>query len=190
MQGSASPSAAVHQPATPSPAQPPWRAPTLLVATCGWLGRAAFAPGTWGAAAGLPLAVLTGSIAAATAERFASGSDAIRLAVEAGVVAAFCLAGIPLCSQAAALLGRGKDPSAVVYDEFAAMPLTLLVVPPLARTPLVLAAGFVLFRIFDIWKPFPCRRLERLPAGLGIMADDWAAAAWAAAVLAVACRWL
>jgi phosphatidylglycerophosphatase A len=190
MQGSAPPSAAPRQPAAQRPSQPPWHAPTLLVATCGWLGRASFAPGTWGAAAGLPLAVLTGWTAAAAAERFADGSDATRLAVEAAVVVAFCLAGIPLCSQAAAVLGRGKDPSAVVYDEFAAMPLTLLVVPPPARAPLVLAAGFVLFRIFDIWKPFPCRRLERLPAGLGIMADDWAAAAWAAGVLAVASRWL
>lgn len=169
---------------------PPWHAPTLLVATCGWLGRMPFAPGTWGSAAGLALAVLTGCTAVAVADRIAAGSDAIRMLVEAALAAAFCLAGIPLCSQAAEVLGRGKDPGAVVYDEFAAMPLTLLVVPPAARTPLALAAGFVLFRIFDIWKPFPCRLLERLPAGLGIMADDWAAAAWAAGALALACRWM
>ena len=48
--------------------------------------------------------------------------------------------------------------------------------------------AFVLHRLFDITKPFPCRRLERLPAGLGIMADDWGAAAWMAAAL-TACRW-
>ncbi len=113
----------------------------------------------------------------------------MRLVVESCLAAAVCMVGIPLCSEAAALLGRGKDPSAVVYDEFAAMPLTLLVVPPAARTPLVLAVAFVLFRVFDIWKPFPCRQLERLPRGLGIMADDWAAAAWAAVVLAIANRW-
>jgi phosphatidylglycerophosphatase A len=46
----------------------------------------------------------------------------------------------------------------------------------------------VLLRIFDIGKPFPCRQLERLPTGLGIMADDWGAAAWTAACLAIA-RW-
>ena len=140
--------------------------------------------------AGLPLTIVTGSIAATVAERSAAGSDGLRLVVESCLVAALCVVGIPLCSEAAALLGRGKDPSAVVYDEFAAMPLTLLVVPPASRTPLVLAVAFVLFRVFDIWKPFPCRQLERLPRGLGIMADDWAAAAWAAVVLAVASRWL
>jgi phosphatidylglycerophosphatase A len=177
------------QPSTDT-VQPPWLAPTLLVATCGWLGRASFAPGTWGAAAGLPLAIVTGSVAATIAERLASGSDALRLVVETCLVAAVCLVGIPLCSQAADLLGRGKDPSAVVYDEFAAIPLTLLVVPPSSRTPLVLAVAFILFRVFDIWKPFPCRLLERLPNGLGIMADDWAAAAWSALVLAVASRWI
>ena len=50
------------------------------------------------------------------------------------------------------------------------------------------AVAFVLLRIFDIGKPFPCRQLERLPTGLGIMADDWGAAAWTAACLAIA-RW-
>ena len=68
------------------------------------------------------------------------------------------------------------------------LPLALLAIPWAARTPLVLAVAFVLLRIFDIGKPFPCRQLEKLPAGLGIMADDWAAAAWTAGCLAVA-RW-
>jgi hypothetical protein len=68
------------------------------------------------------------------------------------------------------------------------VPLSLLAIPWAARTPLVLAVAFVLLRIFDIGKPFPCRQLEKLPAGLGIMADDWAAAAWTAGCLAVA-RW-
>jgi len=43
-----------------------------------------------------------------------------------------------------------------------------------------LLAGFILFRVFDIWKPFPARRAESLPGGLGIMADDWIAGAYAA----------
>jgi len=43
-----------------------------------------------------------------------------------------------------------------------------------------LFAGFILFRVFDIWKPFPARRAEFLPGGLGIMADDWVAGAYAA----------
>jgi phosphatidylglycerophosphatase A len=53
----------------------------------------------------------------------------------------------------------------------------------------VLAAAFLLHRLFDIGKPPPCRQLERLPRGLGIMADDWGASAWMAACLAAA-RWL
>ena len=43
-----------------------------------------------------------------------------------------------------------------------------------------LLAGFILFRVFDIWKPFPARRAESLPGGLGIMADDWVAGVYAA----------
>ena len=154
----------------------------MLVATLGGLGRVGFAPGTWGAAAGvlLSLAVATG------AARFAAG---VAWPVEAALVAAVCLGGVPYCSRAAAVLGRGKDPGCIVLDEAAAMAATLLVVPPAARTPAVLAVAFALFRIFDIAKPFPCNRCERLPTGLGIMADDWAAAAYAAACLATA-RWL
>jgi phosphatidylglycerophosphatase A len=99
---------------------------------------------------------------------------------------------VPACSRAAARLGLGKDPGAIVFDEAAAMALTLLVVPPAARTPATVAAAFLLFRFFDITKPPPARQCERLPAGLGIMADDWAAAAWAAVALMVARRlgWL
>lgn len=95
------------------------------------------------------------------------------------------LLAVPLCTLAARQLGGLKDPSAVVLDEAAAMPLVLLVVAPEARTWLTLLAAFGLFRLFDITKLPPCRQLERLPDGLGVMADDWAAAAYAAAVLAV-----
>lgn len=95
------------------------------------------------------------------------------------------LLAVPLCTLAARQLGGLKDPSAVVLDEAAAMPLVLLVVAPEARTWLTLLAAFGLFRLFDITKLPPCRQLERLPEGLGVMADDWAAAAYAAAVLAV-----
>jgi phosphatidylglycerophosphatase A len=49
-----------------------------------------------------------------------------------------------------------------------------------------LLLGFVLFRIFDIWKPFPVRQLESLPSGWGIMADDWMAGIYAAILLRVA----
>jgi len=166
----------------------PWSSATLLAATCGWVGRAGIAPGTFGSLVGVLLALATGAVAT-WAQDAGAGRGTIA-AIEAVLVAAVCLAGVPICSRAAVLLGRGKDPGAVVYDEMAALPLVLLPLAPSERSPLWLAAAFVLFRIFDIAKPFPCRLLERLPAGWGIMADDWAAAAWAAGALALACRWM
>lgn len=165
-------------------ASPPWLAPALVAATCGGIGRAAVAPGTWGSLLGIPLALATGGLATWLAG--ATAAPFVDRGIEAGLIAAICLAGVPVCTRAAALLGRGKDPGAIVYDEMAALPLVLLPLAPAERSPLWLAAAFVLFRVFDITKPFPCRRLERLPAGWGIMADDWAAAAWAAACLHLA----
>lgn len=145
----------------------------MLVATCGGLGRIGVAPGTCGALAGV--------VAALGLAR--AGLPPL---VEAGLLVAVNLLGVPCCTRAAGLLGLGKDPGTICYDEAASLPLVLLAVPAAARSPLVFAAAFGLHRLFDITKPFPCRRLERLPAGLGIMADDWGAAAYAAACLAVA----
>lgn len=161
-----------------------WWHPAVIVATLGGLGRARFAPGTLGSAAGLALAFAAAAVSARLADRLSPGSTAAPRLLEAAVVGSLCLAGVPICSLAAARLGRGKDPGCVVIDEAAAMAATLLVVPPAARGPAVLAAAFLLFRVFDVAKPFPCDRCERLPTGLGIMADDWAAAAYAAACLA------
>jgi phosphatidylglycerophosphatase A len=161
----------------------PWFAPTVFLATAFGVGRVPFAPGTFGAMLGLPLALAIGWLS----ERFAAGEPVMTHFVEVGLVVGLCFAGIPICSRAAALMGR-KDPGAIVLDEVASMPLALLLVPLADRTPQLLAVAFVILRIFDIGKPFPCRQLERLPAGLGIMADDWGAAAWTAVCLAIA-RW-
>ena len=94
--------------------------------------------------------------------------------------------GVPLCTAAARRFGGVKDPSAVVWDEIATVPIAFLLVPAaVVRQPIILAAGFVLHRLFDITKPPPVRQLERLPDGLGIMADDWAAGALACFVMHV-----
>lgn len=154
---------------------PRWLDPSVLVATCGGVGRIGVAPGTFGALVGLLVA--TGLARAG-----------LPTLVELGLLLAVNLIGIPCCTRAARLLGLGKDPGMICYDEAASLPLALVAVPAAARSPLALVAAFVLHRAFDISKPFPCRRLERLPAGLGIMADDWGAAAYAAASLAMA-RW-
>jgi phosphatidylglycerophosphatase A len=95
------------------------------------------------------------------------------------------LLGVPLCSRAARDLGGQKDPGAVVWDEIATVPLVFLLIPQ-AGSWLWLVVGFALHRLFDISKPWPCRWLERLPGGLGIMADDVAAALYAAIVLRIA----
>jgi phosphatidylglycerophosphatase A len=111
-------------------------------------------------------------------------------------------------TQVARLAGV-KDPQYVVIDEVSGVHLALILgLAPLA-TPATflhvsdagtfaiytgmsllnwkyLLAAFVLFRIFDIAKPFPCRRLERLPGGWGIMADDWMAGVYAAICLRLA----
>lgn len=104
----------------------------------------------------------------------------------------FIAVGPPICTRASKLLGK-HDPGSVVYDEVAAFWIVFL--PQLAMgdelTWPILVAGFVLFRIFDISKLWPVNRLEKLPDGTGIMADDLAAGAMAAVVLvagAAACR--
>jgi phosphatidylglycerophosphatase A len=163
-------------PTISDPAAPRWFDPAVFLATCGGLGRIGFAPGTFGAAAGALIALAFARLG-------------LPLVVEAGLLMAINLVGIPICTRAARALGRGKDPGSIVYDEAASVPLAALVVPAAARSPTVLAALFVLHRLFDITKPFPCRRLEHLPAGLGIMADDWGAAAYVAVCLAIG-RWL
>jgi phosphatidylglycerophosphatase A len=115
--------------------------------------------------------------------------------------------GVWSAEKAAAYAGI-KDPSFVVIDEVAGMHLTLLLpLIPIALPNLrshmdlsqfaiffalslvnwkYLLLGFLFFRMFDIWKPFPLRRLERLPGGWGIMADDWAAGVYAAILLRLA----
>jgi phosphatidylglycerophosphatase A len=89
------------------------------------------------------------------------------------------LIGIP----AATLVARGsglKDPQFVVIDEVAGQLVALIAVPLAWKTFL---AGFILFRIFDMWKPFPVRRLERLPEGTGIVVDDLGAGVYALVVM-------
>jgi phosphatidylglycerophosphatase A len=79
-----------------------------------------------------------------------------------------------------------EDPGSVVIDEVAGQWLTLAGATALNWKSLLI--GFALFRLFDIWKPFPVNRLERLPGGLGIMADDLAAGVYGALVIFVVGR--
>jgi phosphatidylglycerophosphatase A len=87
--------------------------------------------------------------------------------------------GVPICTAAARVLRR-HDPAPVVFDEVAAFPLVFAAVELDLTTAI---AGFVWFRIFDITKPWPVRRFERLPRGYGIMADDLVAGVFAGGAL-------
>jgi phosphatidylglycerophosphatase A len=96
------------------------------------------------------------------------------------------LVGIPAATIAARESGR-KDPGFVVIDEVAGQWIALIGIrPDWPHTVLAL----LLFRLFDIWKPWPIRRLEQLPDGTGIMLDDVAAGAFALALGFVLARWV
>jgi phosphatidylglycerophosphatase A len=142
----------------------------LAVATLGPLGRLP-ASGTWGSVAGLLYFVVI---------LYPFGDGALLAASAIGTGLA-----IALCGEAEFRLGR-KDPREVILDEFVAMPLCFLgwrALPGGAPQWVVFAAGFGLFRLFDIAKPFGIRRIERLPGGWGIALDDTAAAIAACAVM-------
>ena len=98
--------------------------------------------------------------------------------MQAAAIAGICALGIPICTAAVRRLGGKKDPGSIVFDEIASLPITFCFLPfdhfPWDR-PAVIVTGFLLHRLFDILKPQPARALERLPEGLGIMADDWIA---------------
>lgn len=126
----------------------------LGVATGLGLGYAPVAPGTVGSLGGVLLAWALGQ---------AFGWPAVALATVALTLVGFWAAGIGPSHFGA------EDPGPIVIDEIAGQMLALLLLPP---TPLTLVGGFLLFRLFDIWKPFPVNRLEKLPGASGIMADD------------------
>jgi len=136
----------------------------LMLATLGPVGRRLPAPGTWGSVAGLlyftvffyPLGILGNLVLSAIGGYFA----------------------VALCGEAEFRLGR-KDPGEVILDEFVAVPLCFLgwqVLPGPSPAWVVFLSGLVLFRLFDITKPFGINKLQNLPGGWGIVIDDYAAA--------------
>jgi phosphatidylglycerophosphatase A len=103
------------------------------------------------------------------------------------LVSAFAL-GVWVCHWAVATL-RIKDPASVVWDEFVGQWVALLPLLWLQRGWVWIFAGFILFRIFDIWKPWPVSWADRrIDGGLGIMLDDVIAGIYAASVLALLLR--
>jgi len=125
----------------------------LVLATCGHVGYAPIAPGTAGSVVGI--------VAFYLLRAFASPP------VEIATILLLLVVGIWSATIGERRLGI--DPGPVVIDEVVGMLVTLALVPVTFAGVVV---AFVVFRLFDIVKPWPANRLEALPSGLGIMADD------------------
>lgn len=132
----------------------------ILWVTGGYAGFVKLAPGTVGSVVGLLLYLPLASSPA--------------LVPPLAAVALFFL-GV-FASSHVANIWRVKDPQAIVIDEIAGMWIALLWLP---REIVYFAGAFVAFRLFDIFKPFPARQAEQLPAGWGIMVDDVVAGVYA-----------
>jgi len=134
--------------------------PAIWIATCAGAGYCPIAPGTVGSAAGVILVVALQQVS------FAPPWLAVSMFATAGVL--FGL-GVWAAGHAEVFFGR-VDPGQVVIDEVVGQIITLLARPQASWKWLL--AGFVLFRVLDIVKPFPARRAEQLSGGWGIMTDD------------------
>jgi phosphatidylglycerophosphatase A len=150
----------------------------LALATVGGLGRLPLVPGTFGSAAGVGVGWL---LARLTAGPGVTGRFLISYAIVNVVIAAV---GVWAASRTADYVGH-KDPPMVVIDEVSGQLIAFA--GHLAGLAAVnwksLAVGFILFRGFDVLKPFPARRAEWLRGGWGVMADDWIAGIYAAIAL-------
>ncbi len=144
--------------------------PVLFLAFGFGSGLAPRAPGTAGTVAAIPLYLWWGQYS---------------LAVYLSLVLVIAVTGVWICQQASARLG-GHDHPGIVWDELAGFLVTMIPAPP---SWVWVAAGFVLFRLFDIWKPWPISWADRkVKGGLGIMLDDLLAGLVAAGILAVVAR--
>jgi phosphatidylglycerophosphatase A len=170
----------------------------LAIATCG-VGYLPLAPGTWGSLLAVGLYLVIEFLGARFIRNFAGPNSfllfapvSVFIAAELLLITVVTLVGIWAGSRAEKLFAR-KDPGKVVVDEVAGQLIALLpVLPKVDPGWLSILTAFVAFRLFDIIKPYPARRLESLESGLGIMADDIVAGAYGAVVVSVfvLVRWL
>ena len=130
------------------------RALAVFVASFGFVGYFPIAPGTAGSAAALGLFAFVRWVGVP--------------AIELSAIAAVAVVGVWAAHGTEIAIGR-KDPGIVVIDEVLGMLITLALLP-LSLTGILL--GFLLFRLFDVVKPYPAAQLEHLHGGVGIMADD------------------
>jgi phosphatidylglycerophosphatase A len=140
----------------------------VALATCLGCGYFPWGPGTVGSLVAIIVAVIL---------HFSAGAGRPALLIATLVLLA---PAIWASTQTARLHGR-KDPSVVVIDEVLGQWVTLLGATALRWKSF--CAAFLLFRLFDIWKPWPVRSFEKLPEGVGIVADDLAAGIYGALIL-------
>jgi phosphatidylglycerophosphatase A len=200
---SASPnSSPAAQPASPSQSNAsPQRKPrlALFIATACGLGYLPKAPGTWGSLGGVGVTLLIGVVWLRFWGWLLNGffNDGITPLMHFGAIvfdsrllpltfAAIVIAVLGVwASGSVARFSQKHDPQFVVIDEVSGQLVTYVAAFAAADWKYLLL-GFILFRVFDIWKPFPARQAESLPGGWGIMCDDWVAGIYAALGLWVA----
>ncbi|MGH9572866.1 MAG: phosphatidylglycerophosphatase A family protein [Candidatus Acidiferrales bacterium] len=199
------PAGSVNQPRTTIPAKKP-RVSIFLATACG-LGCLPQAPGTWGALGGLAVTTIPFLFCAWLSILRNSAGTASYLFVQLAVGLVLAVIGV-WSAGCASRFWQQDDPQRVVIDEVSGQHLAIVLgcalpvwraIPVPLHTSIwdylahnatlnwkYLLAGFILFRVFDIWKPFPARQAESLPGGWGIMADDWMAGVYAAIGLWIA----
>jgi phosphatidylglycerophosphatase A len=159
----------------------------LAIATCG-VGYLPLAPGTWGSLLTVGIYLLVRlSIMSHPTDTLPIVGPAGFLAGEILAIAIVTCVGIWAASRTERVL-KIKDPGKVVVDEVAGQLIALLPLPltRIGPWPVLVIIAFLLFRFFDIVKPYPARKLESLSGGLGIMADDIVAGVYAAIGVAIA----
>ena len=153
---------------------------SLAITTFG-VGYLPVAPGTWGSLVAVGFYTLLSSTFSSvryTADR--QSPESLVAAIHAIILAAFIvfiLVGIWAATRSIELLGN-SDASQAVVDEVIGQLIVFLFIP-FTSSLLLIGAGFLLFRLFDIWKPYPIDNLQDLPGGIGICADDILAGVYA-----------
>lgn len=147
-----------------------WTNPIHFLAFGFGAGALPLIPGTWGTLIAIPLYLLICNLS---------------LAYYIAILAVVLVAGVWICGVAERATGI-LDNSGIVWDEIAGFLLTMVAVP---HGIVWLILGFLLFRIFDVWKPWPIGWLDRyVKGGLGIMLDDVVAAVYAGVILQILAR--
>ena len=162
---------------------------TALALSTWGVGYLPLAPGTWGSLIAVGIYLLVSWFEThAAAQGISTGKTPLQVmtfhwSVNAIVLTVFCWVGIWAATEAIPLLGD-NDASEIVVDELMGQFVTFAFIPLGLGWPFVLA-GFLLFRLFDILKPYPIDDLQLLPGGLGVCADDILAGVYAGICLAV-----